>query len=100
MSALAFIHVHRAEHAEVGQGTEDAAPRRGQDGQPQDAESVKVGGHSGLGLTEREKRTDGDPLWNLDPRRLHPWRRRGQLEEGRIAHHRPRNEAQGRAYHC
>ena len=29
-----LIHVHRAENAEVGQGTEDAAPRRGQDGQP------------------------------------------------------------------
>ena len=26
-----LIHVHCAEHAEVGQGTEDAPPRRGQD---------------------------------------------------------------------
>jgi len=68
--------------------------------QPQDAESVKVGGHSGIGLTEREKSTDGGPLRNLDPRQLHPWRRRGQIEEGRIAHRRPRNEAPGRGYHC
>ena len=53
-----LIHVHRAENAEVGQGAEDAAPSRGQYGQPQDAEPVKVGGHSGLGLTEGEQRTD------------------------------------------
>ena len=54
---------------------------------------------SGVWLTEREEATDGNKLRNLDPRRLHPWRRRGKVEEGRIDHHRPRNEAPGSGYH-